>query len=268
MSKINLFPWAMQGLTIKFVSTDEELVQIKCMMTQHLITSSEANKEGMVTSDFSLKLLQAMHVASPSVIAQDRDGAVIAYALVATKDVCVRYSGEHSVLRMLMDAGVDITSSTHAKLCTGTDPDTNPSYFCIAQLCVAKAYRGIGLAPLLYGHLEAYAAAELRNCDFVVTPVVKQHTRSVAAHQKWGFRSFPLLSLSMPPPVPQLPATVNRSTDADTDTGTGTGTDTGIPCCCYRGDGIEYQLFMWSIPQQESESERRVGGKERRGQSN
>ncbi|MGL1493919.1 hypothetical protein ACSTIK_00385, partial [Vibrio parahaemolyticus] len=48
------------------------------------VSAGEAGSEGFVTAEYTLAFLEAMHRASPSIIAKDGD-QVVGYALVAVK---------------------------------------------------------------------------------------------------------------------------------------------------------------------------------------
>jgi len=56
---------------LKLVETEQELIGLKQLQTNNLrriIGEEEAMKEGFVTSEYELSLLQAMHAIYPSII--------------------------------------------------------------------------------------------------------------------------------------------------------------------------------------------------------
>lgn len=189
MNKNHLFPWAMRGNLIKFVSTDDELVQIKRLQEANLLKNLDSGatpREGCLVAEYSLEFLRVLHAASPSTIALNPDGKVVGYALVATRDVCLasnQVGSAQNLLRTLVSAADAV--------CYGGATLGKIPYFVISQVCVAKEYRGTGLVPLLYGLLQdrpALQAAYSAACVVVEAP--RANPRSRKAHQNWGFREI------------------------------------------------------------------------------
>jgi GNAT superfamily N-acetyltransferase len=181
MYKNHLFAFSMKGNTLKLVSTHDELVKIKKLQEANLaknLTLAEAKQEGTLAEEFSMEQLEAMHAAIPASIVLDGNGSVVGYALAVTKEVCAGISH----LRKLV-AAADAATYSGSPLGAASSP-----FVVIAQLCVAKAYRGVGLAPLLYGRLEeALVGTAVRRA---VTLVPSSAPRSLKAHLNWGFQSL------------------------------------------------------------------------------
>jgi hypothetical protein len=80
-------------VVIKQVETAQELKDLKALQNanlRRLIGEEEAMKEGFVTSEYSIELLQKMHEEHPSIIAKEGD-EVVGYVIVTNKSVL----GEH-----------------------------------------------------------------------------------------------------------------------------------------------------------------------------
>ena len=162
-------------IEIKLVSEPGELAGIKKLQNENLrnnLDPEEREKEGFVTAEYSLEFLEQMHNHEPSVIAKD-GGKVIGYALAATREV----SHQHALLKYLLDV-VD-TKSFDGRPLQGEE------YILVGQLCVAKEYRGQGLARRMYDYYRQELSGKYPYC---VTDIDEANPRSVKAHLKSGFR--------------------------------------------------------------------------------
>ncbi|MEY4278153.1 MAG: hypothetical protein RL377_157, partial [Bacteroidota bacterium] len=86
---------------ITTVQTEEELKKLKALQNanlRRLIGEEEAMKEGFVTSEYSIELLQKMHQAHPSIIAKEGE-EVVGYVIVTNKSVL----GEHEEIDHLFN---------------------------------------------------------------------------------------------------------------------------------------------------------------------
>jgi hypothetical protein len=63
----------------------------------------------------------------------------------------------------------------------------NPRWFAMGQVCVARAYRGIGVFDGLYDQLRRTYAPQF---DFTVTEVSRRNARSMRAHRRVGFETL------------------------------------------------------------------------------
>lgn len=163
------------------VSNEREIMGIKALQEENLrtnITDEEALSQGFLTASYTMEYLREMNAAAPTVIAKDGD-IIAGYAMVATQAV---RSG-HDLMADLFDT-IDRTTY-HDKLLKETD------YVVVGQLCVAKAYRGLGLVQKLYGHFrDCYAD----RYEYLVTDVAQANTRSLKAHMKSGFQVIDTLT--------------------------------------------------------------------------
>lgn len=157
------------------VSNEAELLGIQALQRANLrnvISQEEAQKEGFVTAEYSIDLLNAMHYICPSIIAKDGD-KVVGYALVSTKAIM----GKHALLDDLFNV-LDQLSFNRASL------SEKNAYVLVGQLCVGKGYRGIGLVQKMYNHFKESLQHEFK---YLITDVATDNERSLKAHIKSGF---------------------------------------------------------------------------------
>jgi hypothetical protein len=162
---------------LKLVETEQELIGLKQLQTNNLrrlIGEEEAMKEGFVTSEYSLELLQKMHAIHPSIIVKEGE-EVVGYTIVTNKDVY----GEHAELDHLFNT-LDATSYKDVLL---KDVD----YILIGQVCVGKSHRGQGWVPSMY---DLYKNLHAKNYQYLVTDISQANKRSLRMHQKIGFETI------------------------------------------------------------------------------
>ena len=162
---------------LKLVETEQELKGLKQLQTNNLrrlIGEEEAMKEGFVTSEYSLELLQKMHAIYPSIIVKDGD-EVVAYTIVTNKAVY----GEHPEVDHLFN-------TLDATLYHGKSLKEVP-YILVGQVCVGKSHRGQGWVPKMY---EYYKSIHAKNYTYLVTDISQANKRSIRMHQKVGFETI------------------------------------------------------------------------------
>jgi GNAT superfamily N-acetyltransferase len=162
-------------ITIKRVIDFSELEGIKKLQQENLkknLSPDEAATDGFVTAEYSMEFLETMHWASPSIIAKDGD-KVIGYALVALESI-----RHHHVLLADLFNTVDKTTYQNLKL-------KDSRYVIVGQLCVAKNYRGLGLARKMYQY---YRTCLSGSYDYCITDVAQENPKSLKAHVKIGFQ--------------------------------------------------------------------------------
>jgi ribosomal protein S18 acetylase RimI-like enzyme len=162
---------------LKLVETEQELIGLKQLQTNNLrrlVGEEEAMKEGFVTSEYSLSLLQKMHDVYPSIIVKEAE-EVVGYTIVTNKAVY----GEHPELDHLFTT-LDATEYKGKLL-----KDVN--YILIGQVCVGKTHRGQGWVPKMY---ELYKNLHAKNYDYLVTDISQANKRSIRMHQKIGFETI------------------------------------------------------------------------------
>lgn len=162
---------------LKLVETEQELIGLKQLQTNNLrriIGEEEAMKEGFVTSEYALSLLQQMHIIHPSIIVKEGN-EVVGYTIVTNKAVY----GAHPELDHLFNT-LDATEYKGALL-------KNSNYILVGQVCVAKTHRGQGWVPKMYDY---YKNLHGKNYTFLVTDISQANKRSVRMHQKIGFETI------------------------------------------------------------------------------
>lgn len=162
---------------LKLVETEQELIGLKKLQTNNLrriIGEEEAMKEGFVTSEYELSLLQQMHEIHPSIIVKE-DDEVVAYTIVTNKAVF----GYHAELDHLFNT-LDATLYNGALL-------KNSNYILIGQVCVGKTHRGQGWVPKMYDY---YKNLHAKKYPYLVTDISQANKRSIRMHQKIGFETI------------------------------------------------------------------------------
>ena len=161
-------------IEIVHVSSDVELDGIRLLQRENLrklIGETEAGKEGFLTAEYPLETLQQMHQFQASIIAKDGD-KIAGYVIVTTKDSY----GQHPLLDSLFDS-IDALNYNGDSL-------KNINYILVGQLCVGKAYRGIGLVQKMYTYYQQCLSKEYQ---YLITDVAQENPRSIKAHLKTGF---------------------------------------------------------------------------------
>lgn len=149
----------------------ESIAELQRLNLKRNLPASIAEAEGFLTAEYSLDFLRRMNDSSPAIIAAD-NGELVGYALVATQST--RY--DHPLLQHLFEA-IDTLSYKGRLL-------SDSLYVVVGQLCVAKAYRGLGLVNRLYDH---FAECMTGDYQYIVTDVAEDNQRSLRAHLKAGF---------------------------------------------------------------------------------
>lgn len=162
---------------LKLVETEKELIGLKQLQTNNLrrlIGEEEAMKEGFVTSEYELSLLQQMHNIHPSIIVKEGD-EVVGYTIVTNKEIY----GAHPELDHLYNT-LDATEYKGALL-------KNSNYILIGQVCVAKSHRGQGWVPKMYDY---YKNLHAKKYTYLVTDISQANKRSIRMHNKIGFETI------------------------------------------------------------------------------
>ncbi|MBA4198030.1 MAG: GNAT family N-acetyltransferase [Chitinophaga sp.] len=161
-------------MIIKRVSESNEITGIKKLQNENLkstLKESERKEEGFVTAEYSVEFLEYMNAIEPSVIAKV-ENEIVGYALVTTKEI----KGKHLLLDDLFNE-IDKLSYNNVLL-------SQINYVVVGQLCVAKKFRGKGLAQKLYSFFKEELSHKYLYC---LTDVDESNPRSIQAHLKSGF---------------------------------------------------------------------------------
>lgn len=164
-------------LIAKSVTTENELEQILLLQQQNLrgVHNEATEKEqGFLTVAHNWQALQQMHALEPSIIVKD-DDAIAGYALVMLRE-CSKLVPE----LLPMFEGLD-------KMNYLGRPLAEYRFYVMGQVCVAAAYRGLGVFDMLYRH---HRQLLQHKYDFVITEIATRNTRSMRAHQRVGFETL------------------------------------------------------------------------------
>jgi L-amino acid N-acyltransferase YncA len=136
------------------------------------LSQEEKDEQGFVTIQHNLEQLQSMHSIAPHVLAKEKD-KVVGYVLAMTL-------ASREVVPLMVPLFENFDQSE-----IGGKKVTYYKPMVVGQVCVGKSQRGTGLFDKLYTeYREQYAATY----DFAITSVALSNHRSLAAHQRVGFK--------------------------------------------------------------------------------
>lgn len=165
-------------IDFSLVVFDDEVAQIiDLQLLNHVSNVSDevAQAQGFVTVRHEPSVLLRMNRMVPSVIAKHRD-KVVGYALVMPRS----FAPQVPILQPMFDVldGIEWR---------GMPLRENQRWFVMGQICVAEAYRGLGVFDGMY---EKMAEAYRSDYDFTVTEIAERNTRSIRAHERVGFQTL------------------------------------------------------------------------------
>ena len=164
-------------LLITTACRPDELEQILSLQQKNLarnISREEAIEQGYVTVIHTPDQLRKMNQLAPAILAKNEE-IVIGYAL----SMPISCSKLIPVLEPMF--------ASFENLVYKSQPLKSYNYYVMGQVCIDKAYRGLGIFDRLYeGHKEIYS----RQYDCIVTEVATRNTRSLKAHQRVGFTTI------------------------------------------------------------------------------
>ncbi len=152
----------------------ERILALQHVYHSSNVASGEWGTQGFLTMAYTLDQLLRMKGPYRHVVARS-DGAVVGYALVMLKES----AGLFPFLAPMFEV---IEASTFNSVAL-----KNSRYFVMGQVCVDRAFRGQGVFRALYQQLKAQMQADF---EVVATEVSNQNHRSLAAHQRVGFRAI------------------------------------------------------------------------------
>ncbi len=164
-------------ITYDTANSAEDLHQILALQQSNLrgnINKNEAATQGFVSLTHTYDLLKQMSHPYPHIVAR-HDGQVIAYALIMLREMA-------PWIPELEDLFTHISESTYRGKC----PD-DASYFVMGQICVHKAFRGMGVVQKMY---QTMAERMHAHFDYVITDISAMNPRSLKAHEKVGFETL------------------------------------------------------------------------------
>ncbi len=160
-----------------YAQSDEELQQILDLQRLNHFSNLEANEkesQGFVSVLHDMPLLKAICPPYHHVIAK-HDDTLAGFALVMLRE-------HQESIPLLKPMFEEINAITYkGKQLKDT------SYYIMGQVCIAKAYRGLGVFDGLY-----YALREQTSTDFeyLITEISAHNLRSQKAHARVGFKTI------------------------------------------------------------------------------
>jgi GNAT superfamily N-acetyltransferase len=164
-----------QFTTVTSASEVTEILGLQAENLASALTPETMAGQGYVTVRHEPSVLLRMNEAAPAIIAKAA-GRVVGYALVMPRS----FAGDVSILYPMFEM-LDTLSWKGASL------RVNPRWFVMGQICIARAYRGIGIFDGLY---RTMAERYRDRFDFTVTEVAARNTRSMRAHARVGFQTL------------------------------------------------------------------------------
>lgn len=151
------------------------------------LSQEEAQSEGFVTIQHDFDLLKRMNSPHPHILARDaRTTQVIGYALVMLPtfrtDIPIAAPMVDQVEQVVYQ-GQPLGGARDSSKKNKTD--NKDMFVLVGQLCVDKAYRGLGISAAMYREYQRRMEPHFHH---VVTVVSSRNTRSMRAHEKVGFQ--------------------------------------------------------------------------------
>ena len=159
----------------RLANRESQMDGIRSLQSSNLrknLSEAEAADQGFLIAEYDPDYLRRMNASQPPVVALDED-RVIGYALAATHAVRDGHP-------LLADLFLQIN-----QLQFRGEPLKGVNYVVVAQLCVARNYRGIGLVNQLYKCFRESLQGHYRHA---ITDVARANRRSLNAHLKTGFQ--------------------------------------------------------------------------------
>lgn len=159
----------------KLANRECELEGILSLQGRNLkrhLNEAEAMEQGFLIAEYTLDYLRRMNDRLPAVISVE-DDRVVGYALAVSREI----GEDHSFLAALF-AQIDALHYRHTSL-------AHADYVVVGQLCVDKAYRGMGLVRRMYGHFRESLEGRYQ---YGITDVARANRRSLKAHLTTGFQ--------------------------------------------------------------------------------
>lgn len=152
----------------------EGIIDLQKQNLRSDLTAAEITTQGFVTVSHSLDDLRKMHQHVPNIIVKN-GVQVIAYVLGMTEQ------SKNDIPRL-----VEMYESFDHIQFKGKSV-AEYQYIVVGQVCVDKAYRGLGLFDRAY---EAYRKYFEQEYEFAITEIATINLRSMKAHERLGFKTI------------------------------------------------------------------------------
>lgn len=150
----------------------QEILNLQRLNLRKNISNSEISEYGFVFVSHSLADLLQLNKIERHIIAKDGT-RLVGYCLAMTKD-------SQTIIPSLYPMFEEFESIAYQG-----KKISESNYIVIGQVCIAKEYRNKGIFRKLY---EAYRNIYVSKFDFAITEISTGNLRSLAAHQKIGFK--------------------------------------------------------------------------------
>lgn len=152
----------------------EQIIALQRINQIRILDEATIAREGFVTFEYDVDGLWRMNQEFPSVIAYC-EGQLAGYCISASPTS----RGHYAVLDN-MYAYFD-TLELHGK------PLAEQRWIAMGQVCVAEAFRKMGVFDGMYAHFKATWSAQF---DLCLTEISTKNVRSQRAHERVGFRTI------------------------------------------------------------------------------
>ncbi len=145
----------------------EGIVELQRLNHLGVVPEERQEAEGFVTMEYSVESLEKMRGNYQHAVAKIKN-KVVGYALVMLKECGGSFPALAPMFREL-------------------DESVNKKYFVVAQVCIAREFRGQGIFEGLFEMLKVQKKSDLEN---VVTEDSRRKHRSFKAYARIGFREI------------------------------------------------------------------------------
>jgi hypothetical protein len=167
----------MKNFTITSAKGETHLRQILALQQRNLarnLDPEQVKKDGFVTVEHNLEILQKMNEAEPQIIAISEE-VVVAYALLMLE----KFRHDIPILEPMFQKIATLSYQGKSLL--------EYRYIAMGQICVDEQFRGMGVFPALYKGIKENTSGRY---DLCITEVALRNTRSMRAHSKVGFETL------------------------------------------------------------------------------
>lgn len=161
--------------TVQSPAEVEAILALQALNHRDHVDAETAAREGFTSVRHDPEVLQAMNRRHPSAVAW-AGSRLAAYCLMMPREF-----RDHVPLLKPMFALLDGLSWRGEPLAS------NPRWFVMGQVCVAREFRGLGVFDGVYHALrEAWSP----HYDYTVTEISQRNPRSLRAHRRVGFETL------------------------------------------------------------------------------
>ncbi|MBY0425206.1 MAG: GNAT family N-acetyltransferase [Cytophagales bacterium] len=150
----------------------EELLALQHKNMKGELTPEVARAQGFLTFSYSHSLIQSMMADMPQPVAHAH-GELIGYALATSREV--------GLSNELLAPAIELCDT----LSLDGKPLLEHGYYMMGQICIAEKCRGLGIFDALY---QSHKTLFSHRFPYLITEISIQNARSLAAHQRVGFR--------------------------------------------------------------------------------